>query len=437
MDFLFYLAKIIVCAFEVYMVTDLFSFVFEAKTNSRRKKLIVAVLLGLLIFSINYFEFPLLNFFGGIMLTIAYCKIIFDTNTVSALIVTAFFYIINVCSEVLGAFVYSIIYHESSHIEAEFSYQFCLIIIIDKIMVFAILKAIQYFSRKNRNEPIREMLGGFFILPLSTLSLLYGIIKFDFIEDMLIVQRIVLGCGSAMLLFANIFVYHLIERFSTVMIQKREQDIDFAKAAVERKHYEALEKVNKDHLKYIHDINIILGTVSSLIQNDEGSKALELLEKHHNGLRVIQKKLYCNDSILNGLLEDRISNAMAQKIDVLVDIDKTINFHFIDDIDKISMIGNILDNAIEAAARCENDKKIIIRMFMGSPNYLVIMVQNTYHEVPVVFEGDFLTSKDDKQKHGIGIKRIKELTEKYGGMFSTATEGEMFFVNLCLSCIEL
>ncbi len=437
MDYLFYLAKIIVCAFEVYMVSDLFRFTFESKEVGKRARLAAAVILGLLVFGINYLEIPLLNFFGGIVLITVYCKILFKVSSISALIVTVFFFMIGICSEVLGELVYSIIYHESSHIGADFSYQFCLIITIEKIIVFAILKAIQYFSRKNKNEPIREMLGGFFILPLSTLSILYGIIKFDFFEDMIIVQRVALGCGSALLLFANIFVYHLIERFSTVMTRKREQDVDFAKAAVERKHYDALEKVNREHLKYIHDMNIILGTISSLVKNNEGDKALELLDKHQNSLHAIQKKLYCNDSILNGLLEDRISNAMMQHIDVSVDIDKTINFHFIDDLDKISIIGNILDNAIEAAAKCENNKKIIIRMFMGSPNYLVIMVQNTYHEVPLVFEGNFLTSKEDKQMHGVGTKRIKELTEKYGGMLSTAIEGEMFFVNLCLSCIEI
>lgn len=437
MDYLFYLSKIIVCAFEVYMVSDLFRFTFESKDVNKRVKLSAAILLGFLIFGINYLEIPLLNFFGGIILITCYCKVFYVASNIMALIVTIFFFIIGICSEVLGELVYSIIYHKNSNIGADFSYQFCLIIIIEKVMVFAILKAIQYFSKKNKNEPIREMLGGFFVLPLSTMSLLYGIIEFDFFKDMIIVQRVVLGCGSALLLFANVYVYHLIERFSTVMARKRDQDIDFAKAAVERKHYESLEKVNKEHLKYIHDINIILGTISSLVQNNESDKALELLQKHQNSLHVIQKKIYCNDSILNGLLEDRISNAMMQQIEVSVDIDKTINFSFIDDLDKISIFGNVLDNAIEAVAKCENDKKIVVKMFMGNPNYLVIKVRNTYHEVPIVFDGDFLTSKEDKQKHGIGMKRIKEITEKYGGMFSTSFEDEMFVVNLCLSCIEI
>ncbi len=437
MDYLFYLSKIIVCAFEVYMVSNLFRFSFESKDIEKRSHLLVAIMLGFMIFGINYFEIPLLNFFGGIILTVVYCKLLYTAKNISAVMVTVFFYIIIVCSEVLGEFVYSIIYHENSNIGSDFSYQFCLIIIIEKVIVFAFLKAILYFSKKNKNEPIREMLGGFFVLPLSTLSILYGIIRFDFFDDMEVVQRVVLGFGSALLLFANVYVYHLIERFTTVAIRKREQEVDFAKAAVERRHYETLETVNREHLKYIHDMNITLGTISSLVQNDEGAKVLELLNKQQKGLNAIQKKLYCHDSILNGLLEDRISSAMKQQIDVSVDIDKAINFQFIDDLDKISMIGNLLDNAIEAAAKCENEKKIIIRMFMGSPNYLVIMVQNTYHEVPVVFEGDFLTSKADKQRHGIGTKRVKELTLKYGGLFSTAIEGEMFFVNLCLSCIEM
>ena len=431
MEMIQWVSKIVVCIFEVYMIYDLFSFFFNPRFNSRMIRVYGVVILGISIMGINYFELPLLNFFGGILLVLIFGKIIFKASLGMCFGYGVLFYIISGCSEVVGEFLYNIVYHTGSLTNAGVSSNY--FIFIGKTITFIILKSIQFLSKKYKSKMGGEMLKGFMILPVATLLILYGIIIFDFYEDMFQVQRIVLGTGCILLLFANAFVYHILERFSESIRRSIELDVMNAKAVMESKHYISLEEINKEHLDYIHDMDKNLRAIARLIEDNQSNKVLEILDKLNIQILNIQNKKYCSDKILNGILKDRTSIAAEQDINFEVIVPNTINMDRIDDLDKISMIGNLLDNAFEAVVKCDNEKVVRFEISHGNQDYLTIKIVNTFKVEPTKLGDGYITDKQDKRNHGVGIKRVRKLTEKYGGMFESKIDENMFVTELYLS----
>lgn len=81
----------------------------------------------------------------------------------------------------------------------------------------------------------------------------------------------------------------------------------------------------------------------------------------------------------------------------------------IKDYDFISIMSNLLDNSLEAAERCpEGERSIELKMFMDTDrSYAVIRLENSCINKAVSGQGLFLTAKEDRTRHGIGLKHVK------------------------------
>ena len=94
------------------------------------------------------------------------------------------------------------------------------------------------------------------------------------------------------------------------------------------------------------------------------------------------------------------------------------------------LMGNLLDNACEAAGRAR-EKKISVRI-LRQGNYVSICVENTV-AAPVLAENPGLeTTKEDRSLHGLGTKNIRKIVEKYGGMIEYREEGKLFMCDILI-----
>ncbi len=100
------------------------------------------------------------------------------------------------------------------------------------------------------------------------------------------------------------------------------------------------------------------------------------------------------------------------------------------DTDLCALLGNALDNAIEAAKKAP-DKKILIRM-RADRGMLMLRVENSCVETPTVTNGIFATSKADVNQHGFGIRGMWEIATRYGGALETRVQGNHFELVACL-----
>ena len=90
-----------------------------------------------------------------------------------------------------------------------------------------------------------------------------------------------------------------------------------------------------------------------------------------------------------------------------------IFFHCGGSADLCAVLGNLLDNALEAAGQAEDDSRRSIWLTIRRINHmLVIKVQNTCEKQPVRENGEWMTTKEDKSLHGWGLKSAAAAVEK-------------------------
>ena len=88
------------------------------------------------------------------------------------------------------------------------------------------------------------------------------------------------------------------------------------------------------------------------------------------------------------------------------------------DMDMANILGNLIDNAIEASI-CEDNPYIDFTM-RREKTFVIIRIVNKY-------TGDFFdvseTSKSNRTFHGIGIKSVRSILDKYNGEFVIEKKG--------------
>ena len=111
-----------------------------------------------------------------------------------------------------------------------------------------------------------------------------------------------------------------------------------------------------------------------------------------------------------------------------------LKLNHITDGDLVSMIGNLVDNALEATIQCESEKKkISLRIFMEQEGRVCVVKLMNYFVTPPVFEkSGFITNKKNKEMHGIGIKSVKKTAGKYGGYLQCLVDNDKFSAILIL-----
>ena len=106
---------------------------------------------------------------------------------------------------------------------------------------------------------------------------------------------------------------------------------------------------------------------------------------------------------------------------------------FLSESDVYSLFGNILDNAIEANKKLNNEARVIHLSIKKIHNFIVIQEYNGYDGNIVTENGIIKSTKNDKTWHGYGLKSIQYIVEKYHGELKIETKNQTFNLNIIFS----
>ncbi len=110
---------------------------------------------------------------------------------------------------------------------------------------------------------------------------------------------------------------------------------------------------------------------------------------------------------------------------------------FVEKMDLATLMGNALDNALEAVERIPDHKKRIINVQICPRNNMMqILIENSFDGMLNKIGNQLITRKDDREYHGIGVKSIIAIAEKYGGFATTDAEDNTFILNILIPIPE-
>ncbi|WP_455717301.1 sensor histidine kinase [Anaerosporobacter sp.] len=192
-------------------------------------------------------------------------------------------------------------------------------------------------------------------------------------------------------------------------IQLIEQSKQFE---LEEQQYQNILKSTEALRKMKHDIEIHLDVIQTLSENNESQKLKDYIQTYHNKLQQTHYLLSTGNTIIDCILSSKLLYAVQNGI--TMDYSVLVPEPFpLDLVAFSSLLGNLLDNAIEACQRYTdsnaNKKSWILFYIKPYHNMVIIHSENTYNNiVKQRTDKSFISSKED-EGHGIGIKRIKSI----------------------------
>jgi len=143
--------------------------------------------------------------------------------------------------------------------------------------------------------------------------------------------------------------------------------------------------------------------------------------------RKKSNKIICrNNAVLNSVLHNKVRVCEAEEIPVMLHI-QSLEPGSIHEIDMLSILYNIFDNAVEACRQVDKDKRFIEFGSGQVANQLVIKIRNRIKDCSVREKGKrFLTGKKDKRQHGFEMQIVEDIVNKYYGALSIQIKEDIF-----------
>lgn len=215
----------------------------------------------------------------------------------------------------------------------------------------------------------------------------------------------VLHMVSTILLF--ITYQHQLEKESKAIHMQNEVE----RLRVEKSYYDILEQQNQKLRIYAHDAKNHLTAIQSLTDDPQINQYIGSLSR-----QLADYTRICNsgNKMLDIMLHKYDLECRSKGIDFQYDV-KLCNLSGIEDIDLVAILGNLMDNAMTAAARSE-EKYICLET--GRHNaYQILTIRNSSDAAPQTEGDSLISSKKNKEYHGFGLKSVAQVLQKYQGDF--------------------
>lgn len=194
----------------------------------------------------------------------------------------------------------------------------------------------------------------------------------------------------------------------------------------------------QDMLKSInsqrHDFNNHINCLYGLLKLNKVKEAQEYIERLADELNEFNIVVDAGNPVLTALLNTKLMVAQREKVYMEAEVNLPEEMG-IESIDLSIIMGNLLDNALEACKKVDNEHKYIeIDMGIKSSNLIIKICNSKSNDVKVDFSnanGSF-TSKEDASNHGFGLNNIRQAVDKYHGIVKFEDNGEFFIANIAI-----
>lgn len=217
----------------------------------------------------------------------------------------------------------------------------------------------------------------------------------------------------------SLFCTRTILAITRIRIAEKEKEFESTKADMEYDYYKlALE--NSEKLSVLrHDISNAIQTAMTLIHGGDITKGKRMLEDIESENESTVPVVFCDNAIINVILALKCEEMKKCGIDFKVNVHSELASIPVSDRELTSVLTNLLDNAREACIKCNSEREILIT-FGKQQGFYIIKLENSYNDKDIYIPtcvSNAATTKDNKEKHGLGLRSIYEISKKYDGNF--------------------
>lgn len=307
-----------------------------------------------------------------------------------------------------------------------------LIILLGKAIEFLCILIIKRQLREKSTEIIVDSVWlKLLVFPIFTIIIIAAMISvFRNVETT--EQTVLLLISSFGMIGMNIVVFYLINDIVEREIRLYESKIFRIQAKNQAEMYRSISENFDKQKKKTHEYKNQISCIETLVEKKQFSK----LEEYVKGIYVkLDKELDAidtNNIIVNAILNTKYREADLSGIAFVFRINDLSELK-VEDEDIVTILSNLLDNAIEACKGCDNGKRMLKLKFVNEDGMIKIGVRNTFNN-PILYEnGEIKSSKLlSTEEHGVGIKNVIEVIEKYNGSYIIKHCNQEFYFSIII-----
>jgi signal transduction histidine kinase regulating citrate/malate metabolism len=173
-----------------------------------------------------------------------------------------------------------------------------------------------------------------------------------------------------------------------------------------------------------HDFRNHISMISGLLQVSTKEDVISYIEEIDSSISKLDKNIYTDNIAINSILVSKIKAAEGKNIKISLNIKINSDIK-VSSVDICTILGNLLDNSIEA---CDNikDYRFINLKIVSEKNILVIKISNNTSSGYVnKIDGKFMSSKNSYM-NGIGLVQVDNIVKKYKGYVNRHHKNNIF-----------
>lgn len=207
-----------------------------------------------------------------------------------------------------------------------------------------------------------------------------------------------------------------------------------------KKHCEEVENMYRQARGWRHDYHNHIQSMKAYLSMGETDRLKEYLDRLDEDLAEVDTVVKTGNVMIDAVLNSKLSLAKAKHIAVEAKAIVPSNLD-VSEIDLSLIIGNLMDNAMEACLRIEDEKARFIRVYIDIiKGQLYLYVMNAVNGRPDKRHGEnheirYLSSKEGRT-HGFGLMRIDKVVERYKGYIDRQDEENVFVTEILLPLVH-
>lgn len=229
------------------------------------------------------------------------------------------------------------------------------------------------------------------------------------------------------LLYLNIMIVFYAERTKKTSEQKHELELSEQHYLMQQQYYEQLQVEQEETRSMFHDINKHMQAMKLLVAKNDTLEAGQLLEDTHTLFGRLGNVVDVGNPVLSVILNEYLKKAGRNQITFDFDVSVPADWG-ISAVDAYVILGNTLDNAIDACSMLPEEERYIHLQMRTFNDILFCKLENPYK---------LETSKTKGKTHGYGLQNVRKCVEKYHGDMTLYQTNGIFQVSIRLNRCEI
>ncbi len=251
-------------------------------------------------------------------------------------------------------------------------------------------------------------------------------------QTVLTLPEDVLGTWTiqSVVLIVSVMVFHMNRQYEN---EKELAQLKSEQAELLERDYATLNNAYAVNAKLFHDFHNHIGVLRQFLIHAKYTEAVQYLDELQAPVRDMTDMVWTGDETADCLINSKAAAAAADNIRLQAQVEFPRHTN-IRSADLCAILGNLLDNALEAAGQvAEPEERFVLLTIRRINQMLVIKVENSFAAVPIEEQGELQTTKTEGGLHGWGLKSVRTAAGKYDGMIQTGCIGNTFRAVVTLS----